>query len=299
VELPGAAVGAAARPPDAVVTGLDVGAPADRPPVAITHYSFDLMVGIGFGCSRWRWALWRWRGAEFLFDAPWFVRRGRGVRAGGGGGADRRWIVTEVGRQPWIVHLRAAHGATRSPTSPACTGTSTDRSSCTRCWRVARTHPAPAGRAPHARLPRGAAGLAFREPPPTGSCSSSVPASIAYTVLGGADFGGGVWDLFAPGPRRDASARSSRTTMGPVWEANHVWLVFVLIGLFSGFPLAFGALARMLAVAARGGTAGHRAARCGVRVPAVRGCARRGGRRGFPAQRVGAGVRDRLHAGAG
>jgi cytochrome d ubiquinol oxidase subunit II len=36
--------------------------------------------------------------------------------------------------------------------------------------------------------------------------------------------------------------------MGPVWEANHVWLVFVLIGLFSGFPTAFGALCRMLAV---------------------------------------------------
>jgi len=71
---------------------------------------------------------------------------------------------------------------------------------------------------------------------------------VAYAVLGGADFGGGVWDLLAVGPRRDAQRRLIATTMGPVWEANHVWLVFVLIGLFSGFPLAFGALARMLAV---------------------------------------------------
>jgi cytochrome bd ubiquinol oxidase subunit II len=71
---------------------------------------------------------------------------------------------------------------------------------------------------------------------------------VAYAVLGGADFGGGVWDLLAGGPRRDAQRRLIATTMGPVWEANHVWLVFVLIGLFSGFPLAFGALARMLAV---------------------------------------------------
>ena len=71
---------------------------------------------------------------------------------------------------------------------------------------------------------------------------------VAYAVLGGADFGGGVWDLLAAGPRRDAQRRLIATTMGPVWEANHVWLVFVLIGLFSGFPLAFGALARMLAV---------------------------------------------------
>jgi cytochrome bd ubiquinol oxidase subunit II len=68
---------------------------------------------------------------------------------------------------------------------------------------------------------------------------------VAYTVLGGADFGGGVWDLFAHDRRqRELIA----TTMGPVWEANHVWLVFVLIGLFSGFPVAFGQLSRMLTV---------------------------------------------------
>jgi cytochrome d ubiquinol oxidase subunit II len=71
---------------------------------------------------------------------------------------------------------------------------------------------------------------------------------VAYTVLGGADFGGGAWDLFARGPRRQAQRDLIATTMGPVWEANHVWLVFVLIGLFSGFPLAFGQLSRMLAV---------------------------------------------------
>jgi cytochrome d ubiquinol oxidase subunit II len=71
---------------------------------------------------------------------------------------------------------------------------------------------------------------------------------IAYTLLGGADFGGGVWDLFARGPRRDDQRRLIASTIGPVWEANHVWLVFVLIGLFSGFPGAFGPLCRMLAV---------------------------------------------------
>jgi len=71
---------------------------------------------------------------------------------------------------------------------------------------------------------------------------------VAYAVLGGADFGGGVWDLLAAGTRRDAQRRLIASTMGPVWEANHVWLVFVLIGLFSGFPVAFGSLARMLAV---------------------------------------------------
>ncbi|GGJ94265.1 cytochrome D ubiquinol oxidase subunit II [Pilimelia anulata] len=69
---------------------------------------------------------------------------------------------------------------------------------------------------------------------------------VAYAVFGGADFGGGVWDLLAG---RDAAHRALiGRTMGPVWEANHVWLVFVLIGLFSGFPAAFGALSRALAV---------------------------------------------------
>jgi cytochrome d ubiquinol oxidase subunit II len=68
----------------------------------------------------------------------------------------------------------------------------------------------------------------------------------AYAVLGGADFGGGVWDLLAHGPRRDAQRELIAHSMGPVWEANHVWLVFVIIGLFSGFPGAFGVLCRTL-----------------------------------------------------
>ena len=72
--------------------------------------------------------------------------------------------------------------------------------------------------------------------------------AVAYVLLGGADLGGGVWDLFASGARRARQRSLIAGTMGPVWEANHVWLVFVLIGLFSGFPAAFGALCRLLAV---------------------------------------------------
>jgi cytochrome d ubiquinol oxidase subunit II len=68
----------------------------------------------------------------------------------------------------------------------------------------------------------------------------------AYAVLGGADFGGGVWDLLASGPRRSAQRALIARSMGPVWEANHVWLIFVVIGLFSGFPRAFGVLSRTL-----------------------------------------------------
>jgi cytochrome d ubiquinol oxidase subunit II len=65
---------------------------------------------------------------------------------------------------------------------------------------------------------------------------------IAYAVLAGADFGGGIWDLCAGGPRRDEQRRAIAHAMGPVWEANHVWLIFVIVMLFTAFPPAFAAL---------------------------------------------------------
>lgn len=64
----------------------------------------------------------------------------------------------------------------------------------------------------------------------------------AYAVLGIADFGGGVWDLFARGPRAAQQRRAVASAMGPVWEANHVWLVFFLIMLFTAFPAGFSTL---------------------------------------------------------
>ena len=64
----------------------------------------------------------------------------------------------------------------------------------------------------------------------------------AYVVLGGADYGGGVWDLLATG----RTAASQRTTIAraiaPVWEANHVWLIIVVTILFTAFPAAFARL---------------------------------------------------------
>jgi cytochrome bd ubiquinol oxidase subunit II len=70
----------------------------------------------------------------------------------------------------------------------------------------------------------------------------AVVALVAYAVLGGADFGGGMWDLFAAGPRKEAQRNAIADAMGPVWEANHVWLIFVIVILFTAFPLAFQAL---------------------------------------------------------
>ncbi len=65
---------------------------------------------------------------------------------------------------------------------------------------------------------------------------------VLYGVLGGADFGGGVWDLFAGGPRRDEQRAAIAHAMGPVWEANHVWLIFVIVLVFTAFPPAFAVL---------------------------------------------------------
>lgn len=68
-------------------------------------------------------------------------------------------------------------------------------------------------------------------------------ALTAYALLGGADFGGGVWDLLAFGPRKDRQRELIAHAIGPVWEANHVWLILAVVLLFTCFPLAFTAVA--------------------------------------------------------
>lgn len=71
----------------------------------------------------------------------------------------------------------------------------------------------------------------------------------AYALFGGADFGGGFWDLFAGNPQKGSAQRALiERSIGPVWEANHVWLIFVLVVLWSGFPHVFAAIASTLYV---------------------------------------------------
>lgn len=65
---------------------------------------------------------------------------------------------------------------------------------------------------------------------------------IAYALFGGADFGGGIWDLFAAGPRKRQQRLAIQRAMGPVWEANHVWLVLVIVVLFTCFPTGYAIL---------------------------------------------------------
>src|SRR6188768_50266 len=71
----------------------------------------------------------------------------------------------------------------------------------------------------------------------------------AYAVFAGADFGAGFWDLVAGGAEKGARPRAiAAHSIGPVWEANHVWLIFCLVVLWTGFPEAYASIGLTLFV---------------------------------------------------
>src|SRR5215212_5361398 len=70
-----------------------------------------------------------------------------------------------------------------------------------------------------------------------------------YAILGGADFGAGFWDLVAGGTDRgDRPRKVIDHSIAPVWEANHVWLIFVLVVLWTCFPEAYASITLTLFV---------------------------------------------------
>ncbi|WP_116951025.1 cytochrome d ubiquinol oxidase subunit II [Jiangella endophytica] len=74
-------------------------------------------------------------------------------------------------------------------------------------------------------------------------------AIVAYAIFAGADFGAGFWDLTAGGPERGARPRAViEHSIGPVWEANHVWLIFVFAVLWTSFPEAYASITLTLFV---------------------------------------------------
>jgi cytochrome bd ubiquinol oxidase subunit II len=73
-----------------------------------------------------------------------------------------------------------------------------------------------------------------------------VASLVLYALLGGADYGGGVWDLFAFGKRAREQRAVIAEAISPVWEANHVWLILVIVILFTAFPPAFAVIATAL-----------------------------------------------------
>ena len=70
----------------------------------------------------------------------------------------------------------------------------------------------------------------------------------AYAVLGGADFGAALWQFGARGERGAALREHAYRAMGPVWEANHVWLVLVLVICWTAYPQAFASIFSTLSV---------------------------------------------------
>ncbi|MGW0587552.1 cytochrome ubiquinol oxidase subunit I [Streptosporangium sp. NPDC002607] len=104
--------------PDTVVQGLNVAPAADRPPVNPVHLAFDMMVGIGFFLllmAAW-FALTWWRRRD-LPRSPWFLRLAAVCGVAAVVAVETGWIVTEVGRQPWVVYgrLRTADGVNPAP----------------------------------------------------------------------------------------------------------------------------------------------------------------------------------------
>src|SRR3954471_15564982 len=68
-------------------------------------------------------------------------------------------------------------------------------------------------------------------------------AALAYAVFAGADFGAGLWDLSAGGAERGARPRAAiDASIGPGWEANHVWLIFIFVVLWTSFPEAYASI---------------------------------------------------------
>lgn len=71
---------------------------------------------------------------------------------------------------------------------------------------------------------------------------------VMYALFGGADFGGGIWTAFASGPRAREQRDSLFLAIGPVWETNHIWIIFMVVTLFTAFPTAFSLLFTYLLV---------------------------------------------------
>jgi cytochrome d ubiquinol oxidase subunit II len=84
---------------------------------------------------------------------------------------------------------------------------------------------------------------------------SDVPAIVillglaAYMALAGADFGSGVWELTAPRSERGLAIRDhAHEAMAPVWEANHVWLILILVVCWTAYPTAFASIFSTLSI---------------------------------------------------
>ncbi len=242
--------------PGTVVKGLDQVPPDERPPSpTLLHLAFDTMVGIGtalLGLSAW-FALSLVAPAVASRFALVLARGGGGRRRGDRGarvwlGGDRGWPAA-VDRLPGHAHRggchqRRGHLDLAHPDRPALRG-------------AGRRHPGGTARVVATLAPRGAGGRGpLRTAGGRGSVSRVDAVTLVlwlnlviYAVFGGADFGAGLWDLFAGGAEHGVRPREFiERILTPVWEANHVWLIFMLVITWTAFPGAFASIMSTLYV---------------------------------------------------
>jgi cytochrome d ubiquinol oxidase subunit I len=118
IEIPKGLSLLAFHDPDATVKGLEGVPEADQPPVNVVHLSFDVMVGIGtamLGLAAWFG--WAWKRRKDLPRSKWFLRAAVAAGPAAVLALETGWVVTEVGRQPWIVYdvMRVSEAVTDAP----------------------------------------------------------------------------------------------------------------------------------------------------------------------------------------
>jgi cytochrome d ubiquinol oxidase subunit I len=117
VKIPGLASWLADQSTDTKITGLRSVPPRDRPPANVVHLAFDVMVGVAsalLALALWFGVVW-WRKRD-LPRTRWFLRAASFAGAAAVVAMEAGWVVTEVGRQPWIVYhlLRTEDAVTRA-----------------------------------------------------------------------------------------------------------------------------------------------------------------------------------------
>ena len=254
--------------PSTVVQGLDT-VPADDQPtvgeVNTVHLAWDVMVGLGtllFLLSVWYWLCWIFRRDMPKSQLVPAHRLGRRRRRGGHHGGR---LGGQRGRPPALDRLQPDEGRGRRHRQHRRVdhvrardalyiglGVTTililrkmsrrfrERDVRRRRGAVRPERPGAASRA------RARGGDACHE---HGVAVVLFVAVTAYAVFGGADFGAGFWDLVAGGAERGERPREVIDhSIGPVWEANHVWLIFCFVVLWTGFSEAYASITLTLFV---------------------------------------------------
>ncbi len=242
IEIPYGLSLLAFKDPHAEVKGLEDFPREHWPPVAIVHVAFQVMVGLGSYLALVSlvalWLMWRRRD---LTRHRWLLRA-LVLAAPDGLHLHRGGLDRHRGRAPAVDHPRPdAHRGRGHAHARARGAVPRVHRALLRARRRGGLAPLPAG-APEPAGHGGGPGVMAGLGPAELVAGVVLVALTAYVLLGGADFGGGVWDLLASGPRKREQRALIAEAIGPIWEANHVWLILVIVVLFTCFPVAFARL---------------------------------------------------------